>query len=324
MSDSPSILTTAEQPADEPSSEPKQRPVWFRMLRSALLTYVSIVVVMTVMQRSLIYHPLTAEALNAGSTGSVPSGVYDFAFRGADGTPLNGWYFRRYMRSAESGEEMTKQLTDSSRVVLYFAGNAGNRSARVDQCEMLAAFGADVLIADYRGFGDNPGSPSEDVLIADAHCLWDYVTGECGVPHERIILYGESLGGGMAVRLAADQSRAGTPPAGLVIRSSFNSLGDVGQSHYPFLPVKWVLWDQFDSESQICDIDCRYLHVHGDRDNVVPYECGKSLFEAAPEGCDKCFVTLEGAGHNDIYARPESFVKFSRELRQWLEGNEDR
>jgi fermentation-respiration switch protein FrsA (DUF1100 family) len=322
MSDASSTPVAAEQPADDRSAQPKKTRVWVRILRSTLLTYILIVVVMTVLQRSLIYHPRKANELSAASYDIAPEAVYDFEYHGADGESLNGWYFRRNMQPAENAAETTTQLKDSPQVVLYFPGNAGNRSSRVERCRMLAEFGADVLIADYRGYGDNPGSPSEDVLISDAHCLWDYVTGECGVPHGRVILYGESLGGGMAVRLAADLSRAGTPPAGLVIRSSFNSLGDVGQTHYPFLPVKWVLWDQFDSESHICDINCRYLHVHGDRDEVVPYECGKCLFDAAPDDCDKCFVTLEGAGHNDIYVRRESFVKFSRELRQWLEATE--
>lgn len=320
MSDAPTASAAAEQTSDDQIPQPKKTRAWVRLFRSVLLTYVLIVVVMTVLQRSLIYHPRTAHALNAGQTESVPEAVYDFEYRGADGESLNGWYFRRFMQPAETAEKITKQLNDSPQVVVYFPGNAGNRASRVDRCEMLARFGADVLIADYRGYGDNPGSPSEEILISDAHCLWNYVTEECGVAHDRIILYGESLGGGMAVRLAADQSRAGTPPAGLVIRSSFNSLGDVGQTHYPFLPVKWVLWDQFDSESHICDIDCRYLHVHGDRDEVVPYECGKRLFAAAPAACEKCFVTLEGAGHNDIYARRDSFVKFSQELREWLQG----
>lgn len=320
MSDASSTRATAERPADELPAKPGQTLVWVRILRSALLTYILIVVVMTVLQRSLIYHPRHSSQLSAAQNEIVPEGVYDFEYQGADGESIKGWYFRRNMQPAETAAKITRQLIDSPQVVLYFPGNAGHRGSRVESCRMLAEFGADVLIADYRGYGDNPGSPSEEALISDAHCLWDYVTEECGAPHDRIILYGESLGGGMAVRLAADQSRAGTPPAGLVIRSSFNSLGDVGQTHYPFLPVKWVLWDQFDSESHICDINCRYLHVHGDRDKVVPYECGRRLYAAAPDHCDKCFVTLEGAGHNDIYARRDSFVKFSRELKKWLEG----
>jgi len=319
MSDVSPPAEATEHPADDRSAQPKKPRVWWRVLRSVLLTYVLIVVVMTVLQRSLIYHPRTEGRLLAGEDYQIDGGVYDFEFHAADGETLNGWHYCRHLHPADTPEALAEELKSSPCVVLYFPGNAGNRSGRVYQCQMLAEFGSDVLIADYRGFGDNPGSPSEGALISDAHRLWDYVTEECGVPHDRIVLYGESLGGGVAVRLAADESRAGTPPGGLVIRSSFSSLGDVGQSHYPFLPVKWVLLDQFDSESHICDINCRYLHIHGDQDEVVPYECGKRLYDAAPPECDKCFVTLEGAGHNDIYDQPDSYVKFSRELRKWLE-----
>lgn len=320
MSDNPAPAAPEEQADLDQSAKQKQTALWIRFVRSTLLGYALIVVLMTVLQRNLMYHPRTATSLSAGLIQSVPDGVYDFQYQGADGQALNGWHYTRHLQPADSPEAVATELKQTPQVVLYFPGNAGNRSSRIDQCQMLAEWGADVLIADYRGFGDNPGSPTEDVLFEDAHALWNYVTQQCGVPHDRIVLFGESLGGGVAVRLAADESRAGTPPAGLVIRSSFSSMGDVGQTHYPFLPVKWVLWDQFDSESHICDINCRYLHLHGDQDEVVPYECGQRLYAAAPEECDKCFVTLEGAGHNDIYDSFKSSMTLQRELRTWLEG----
>ena len=209
MSDANSAPKAADQ-----SARPKQARAWLRIVRSGILTYLLLLALMTMLQRSLIYHPRTAGELNAGLHQEVPGGVFDFEFQGADGTSLNGWLYRRNLPRAESPESALEALDDSPCVVLYFPGNAGNRSTRIYPCQMLAELGCDVLIADYRGFGDNPGSPSEDVLIADAHSLWNHVRETCGVPHNRIVLFGESLGGGPAVRLAADLSRAGTPPAG--------------------------------------------------------------------------------------------------------------
>ena len=295
-------------------AEQKPRPpVWKRILRSAALCYLILLVILLVFQRDLIYHPTRADRLSASDAASLVA-VHDFTFAGDDGETLRGWHFSRALSDSHP-----EDLSDSPRVILYFPGNAGNRSTRVTRCEMLANFGRDVLIADYRGFGDNPGSPNEENLINDALALWQHVTGEVQVPHDRIVLYGESLGGGVATQLAAKQSKNGTPPEGLIIQSSFNSLGDVAYSHYPIFPTSLLLFDQFDSASHINDITCRYLHIHGDCDEVVPYECGQKLFEAAPDEIDKTFVTLKDAGHNDLYSAPSNFVPFSRALKSWFE-----
>ncbi|MDG2391018.1 MAG: alpha/beta hydrolase [Planctomycetaceae bacterium] len=306
MSDS-SQLTT-----DPPSQ--KRTPIWKRILRSAILCYVLLLLILVVFQRDLIYHPTKNENLSKAGAMGVPADVHHFEFAGADGVTLHGW---RYPRALS--ESHPEDLSDSHRVVLYFPGNAGNRSYRVTPCEMLANFGCDVLIADYRGYGDNPGSPTEETLISDAMSLWQHATEKMKIPHDHIVLFGESLGGGVAVQLAAEQCRNGSPPEGLVIQSSFNSLVAVAQSNYPIMPAKLLLRDQFDSASQMVDIECRYLHVHGDNDRVVPYSCGRALFEAAPDDIYKTFVTLENAGHNDLYSDPRNFVPFSRAIQEWLE-----
>jgi len=291
-------------------------PIWKRIVRSTILCYVLLLLILIVFQRELIYHPSKNENLSSPDALGVPVQVHHFEFTAADETILHGWH---YPRAGSENQFQPDDLSESPRVVLYFPGNAGNRSYRVTPCEMLANYGCDVLIADYRGYGDNPGSPDEETLLGDARSLWDHATGEMKVPHNRIVLFGESLGGGLAVRLAAEQSRNSTPPAGLIIQSSFNSLADVAQKHYPFVPAKWLLRDQYKSAAEMGDLDCRYMHFHGDKDEVVPYECGRALFDAAPDDIDKQFVTLENAGHNDLYAEPRNFVPFSRALKAWLD-----
>lgn len=304
------------EPQQTEETEKRRTPLWKRLLRSVVLGYVLLVVILLVFQRDLIYHPTRADRLPASEAMSGAPGIHDFEFSGADGSILHGWHYSRH-----SGDSHPEDLSESPRVVLYFPGNAGNRSYRWAACLMLSDLGCDVLIADYRGFGDNPGSPSEETLISDAMSLWNHAIEEMKVRHDRIVLFGESLGGGVATQLAATQSRNGTPPEGVIIQSSFNSLADVAQSHFPFVPAKLLLWDQFDSASQIDDIQCRYLHLHGDRDEVVPYACGRDLFASAPADIEKKFVTIKDAGHNDLYADPNNFVPFSRAIREWLDEN---
>ncbi|MBD3673825.1 MAG: alpha/beta hydrolase [Planctomycetaceae bacterium] len=295
---------------------PPKKPIslWKRLLRSVVLGYVLLIVILLVFQRDLIYHPTRADRLSAKDAASLVD-VHDFEFTGEDGETLHGWHFSRAL-----SESHPEDLSDSPRVVLYFPGNAGNRSYRVTPCEMLANYGCDVLIADYRGYGENSGSPNEEKFVNDAMSLWKHVTEEMHVPHDRIVLFGESLGGGVATQLAAAQSRKGAPPEGLVIQSSFNSLADVAQRKFFFLPAKWLVWDRFDSAANIGDIKCRYLHLHGDQDEVVPYACGRELYASAPDSIEKQFVTIEDGGHNDLYSDSRHFIALSRAIKIWLEA----
>jgi uncharacterized protein len=156
--------------------------------------------------------------------------------------------------------------------------------------------------------------------------VWRYVTDLRGVARQRVLLFGESLGGGVAVRLAAELCRRGTPPGGLILRSTFSSLVDVGAYHYPWLPVRWLLVDRFSSAEQIPDVTCPLLQFHGVRDTIVPITLGRRLFAAAPEkssaGVAKRFVELARADHNDVVlvAQPE----LHRALGEFLESLEPR
>ena len=147
--------------------------------------------------------------------------------------------------------------------VIVFNGNAGNRAFRAPLAAALAEHGISVLLFDYRGYGGNPGSPSEEGLAADARAARRYVAGRAG--SDRIVYFGESLGSGVAVRLAAEQ-----PPAALILRSPFTSLTDTGRHHYPFLPVGMMLIDRFASIDRIRDIRCPLLVIAADHDSVVP------------------------------------------------------
>ena len=193
-----------------------------------IFIYVGVVIVFAFLQRSMIYLP-TREARIEPQDAGLPAGqVHTITLRTADGIELHGWHILAEGRTAANWEECQRELS-RGRLVLFFSGNGGHRCYRVEECRALTRLDAHVFIFDYRGYGENPGSPSEEHLAADAQAIWQYATRERQVSADRIVIYGESLGGGVAVRLAAELCQSGTAPAGLIVRSTFTSLVDVGQ-----------------------------------------------------------------------------------------------
>lgn len=247
------------------------------------------------LQRSLLYPAMQSEPLPAADYATSGIRLDDVETATIDGLTLHGWYAWPTPVASEP---------TSRPVVLYLHGNGGHRVHRLDDLDLLTGCGASVLLFDYRGYGENPGKPSEQGLTLDARAMWDYATQELDVPPERIVLFGESLGGGVAVELAATQCEAGTPPGGLILRSTFSSMTDAASYHYPWLPIRLALLDRYDSESRIGKITCPILSLHGDADGIVPLTLGHRLFDAAPQhsasGVEKRFVLLSGAGHNDV------------------------
>jgi fermentation-respiration switch protein FrsA (DUF1100 family) len=177
-------------------------------------------------------------------------------------------------------------------VVIVFNGNAGNRGMRAPLAAALAERGMAVLLTDYRGYGGNPGSPSEQGLFRDARAALAYVAARRDVDRSRIVYFGESLGTAVAAALATEH-----PPHALVLRSPFTSLLDIGRHHYPFLPVGLVLRDRFDTLSRIRQIACPLLVIGGDRDGIIPISSTRTVYEAAPE--PKQLLVLSNIDHND-------------------------
>jgi fermentation-respiration switch protein FrsA (DUF1100 family) len=261
-----------------------------------VLTLLVCLMLLTLLQRKLIYQPLRERVLPSMAE-TFSDRLSDVSLVTADGLTLEGW--RVAARPPEDGPHSPRRL-----LTIYFQGNAAHRGRRGKQITMLSDLGSEVLIVDYRGYGGNAGSPSESGLGEDARSAWRYATERLGFRPEEIILFGESLGGGVATALCAELADAGTVPGGLILRASFTSLVDAALTHYPFLPVSWLLVDRFPSEERLPRIACPILVMHGDRDRIIPLEQGERLFAAAParsaNGVEKRFVRLDGAGHNDI------------------------
>jgi fermentation-respiration switch protein FrsA (DUF1100 family) len=147
---------------------------------------------------------------------------------------------------------------------------------------------------EYRGYGGNPGSPREAGLIADAEAALEFLD-SAGIPRNRLVIYGESLGTGVAVQLAA-RNRV----AAVILESPYTSIAAAAQYHYPFIPAVLLVWDRFDSLSRIRAVEAPVLVMHGEADRIVPVRFGRALFAAASEPKEGWFVP--GAGHDDLAA----------------------
>lgn len=260
------------------------------------LAWLLVVVVFAWEQRSLIYQPEKGPVTPA-QWGLGLSTLEEIAVATDDGLLLHGWL----LFADHPSEDHARRL------VILFSGNAGHRGYRVPILRGFQSLGWDSLICDYRGFAENTGRPTEELLAKDARTIWNDALGRGYRPGD-IVLCGQSLGGGVAARLASELCREGLRPAGLILRATFTSLVDMGRYHYPWLPNQLILLDRFASLEFIGQIDCPILMVHGVRDNVVPYDLGRRLFRAAPEaacnGVPKLLLTLPDAGHDDLMLQP--------------------
>ena len=185
----------------------------------------------------------------------------------------------------------TVSAPGATRAILYLHGNAGNASHRLPIGALLAGLGAHVLLLDYRGYGRSEGRPDEAGVYADARAGLRHLVERRGLPERRVVLFGSSLGGAVAVDLAQDRSLAG-----VVLESTWSSLADAAANAFGPLARAFTR-GRFDSMRKIGRLRSPLLFFHGDRDDIVPVALGRRLFDAAPE--PKAFETLRGAGHND-------------------------
>ena len=256
---------------------------WIVLL--ALVSWGGIVALMYFAQRSLMYFPDVARTAPAAA--GLPE-AQEIFLQTADGEKLIAWHV---------------PPRGDNPVVLYFHGNGGALAWRASRFRPLVADGIGLLALSYRGYGGSTGSPSETGLIRDGEAVYRFAA-ERYEP-TRLALWGESLGSGVAVALAA-----GHPVAALILEAPFTSAADVGARHYPFLPVRLLIKDPFYSDRRIVDVRAPALVLHGARDSVVPIALGEALFAllAGP----KQFVRFADAGHNDLdqYGAMQSVREF--------------
>jgi fermentation-respiration switch protein FrsA (DUF1100 family) len=278
MSDAPNPKTyqTSGKTADAQRRQPaKRRSCFWGLLRTLLVVYLTIVLIAMFMENSLIFHP-TPYPIGYWNQKNVT--VEDAWFQAADGTRLHGWYVPKRNPRA---------------VVLFCHGNAGNLSHRLPVLEIMnRQVGVSTLIFDYRGFGRSEGKPDEAGILADARAARRWLAEREKIPETDIVLFGESLGGAVAVDLAArDGARA------LVLEKTFNNMPDVAAYHFPWLPVRWAMRTRLDSAAKIVNYHGPVFQVHGDADTIVPLRLAKLLHAAANE--PKKLIIYPGYNHND-------------------------
>jgi uncharacterized protein len=244
----------------------------------ALIAVVAgVLLLLWIAQRRLIYFP--TQSLMSARDAGLPD-AESITFSTPDGLTLGGWF----VGSTGPAPRVT---------VLVLNGNAGNRAYRAPLAAALREAGLQVLLIDYRGYGGNPGTPTEEGLHSDAAAALTYLKSRADVDSARLVYFGESLGAAVALRLAVEH-----PPAALILRSPFASLADVGRHHYPVLPVGLLLRDRFASIDIAGRIRSPVLMIAGDRDAVVPIGHSQRLYDAIE--APKSFVTIAGADHNDL------------------------
>lgn len=236
------------------------------------------------LEKYVIYAPERAIEMTPKSEGLVYEDIW---FQAKDGVKLHGWLV------PAPGARFT---------LVWFHGNAGNISHRVDNIKYLhRSLGRPLLpnifIFDYRGYGQSAGSLSdlsEEATYRDAEGALAYLRGRQDLAQTKVVYFGRSLGSAIAVEMGRQHA-----PAGMILETPITSISDMARATLPFLPVGGLLRTKYDSLSKIQEIRVPLLVLHGDRDDVVPYEQGRRLFEAANQ--PKVFYTIRGARHNDTY-----------------------
>ncbi len=210
----------------------------------------------------------------------------DVTFCTEDGLKLNGWFIPGKTKSPTGGNLFT---------LLWFHGNAGNISHRLESIKMLHdRVPINIFIFDYRQYGRSEGKISEQGTYIDAKAAFEYLHSRKDINHKKIIFFGCSLGSAVAVDLSLKERCCG-----LILETPFTSIKELAKFLYPFLPLGYIIQTKYDSIAKMKDVEVPLLIIHGDKDELVPIEQGRKLYESANE--PKEFYTIQGATHNNTY-----------------------
>ncbi len=273
------------------------------LLKSTLLTvlaaYGLVVGAMWLFQGNLLHLPSDELVRSPQDIGIAHA---DVELHTEDGETLHAWWIPHDQPAGS---------------VLFFHGNAGNISHRLDSIRIFHELGLQVLIIDYRGYGRSSGSPSEDGLYEDARTAWQWLREEQGADAGDIILFGRSLGAAVAAHLGREQGRE-APPRGVVLESAFTSVPDMAARIYPFLPVRTLARYDYATEDMVPELRSPVLVIHSPQDDIVPFRHGEAIYRAAREGQAPSAEFLEISGdHNTGFMT--SGTTYRDGLAAWLE-----
>jgi fermentation-respiration switch protein FrsA (DUF1100 family) len=241
--------------------------------------YLILGVVLYLFQGSMVFLAGLPGRMLEATPADVGLPYEDVRIATSDGERLHGWYI---------------PAAEARGVLLFFHGNAGNISHRLESIAIFNRLGLDVLIVDYRGYGQSTGKPSEQGTYRDAQAAWDYLVGERGTAPGRIAVFGRSLGGAVGAWLAAGLP-TDTAPAAVIIESSFTSGADMARRLYPIYPARLLTRLKYPVVDHVARLRSPVLVVHSRDDEIIPFAMGRALYDAAP--APKSFLALRG-DHN--------------------------
>lgn len=256
--------------------------IWF-ILKAGVAAYLGLYLVMFFLQARYIYFPTRAVLTTPAAIGLA---YEDVSFSASDGPRIAAWFVP----------------ADSARgTVLICHGNSGNIGDRLYIINLFHQLGLNVLIFDYRGYGNSTGKPSELGTYRDALGAWNYLTKQRQLPPEQIIVLGRSLGGAIAAKLADQQQ-----PSGLILEATFTSLPNLGATIYPYLPVKLLCRYRYPTIRHVRKIRCPILIAHSRADEMIPFAHAEALYAAAQE--PKIFAELTGGHNQDTSCTPKDYI----------------
>jgi fermentation-respiration switch protein FrsA (DUF1100 family) len=264
---------------DEPPAEP--RSPWLRFAAPALGLIAALgglEVLRARFQKNQLFNPTRYPDGEWDSKHDLP--CQDVWLTSADGTRLHGWWI-----------ETPRSLA----TVMYCHGNAGCIVDRVEIFALLRRLKVNVFAFDYRGFGKSEGSPSPDGIFMDVRAAIDHVTGDLGVPPSRLILFGHSMGGAVAIDGAVNRPDI----AGLVVQSTFTDINDMARHFYPGIPMHLIARNEIRSIEKVPDLRMPKLFIHGTEDVTIPFHMGERLYAAAAG--PKAWYPVRGADHSDLH-----------------------
>ncbi len=263
-----------------------------KLLVVVAASYALLVAAVYLMQGRMLYLPGVPGRTLVMTPGDAGMDFEDVSITASDGVRLHGWFI--------PGQ--------ADRVLLFFHGNAGNISHRLESIRQFHQLGLSVLIIDYRGYGQSGGGITEAGLYRDAEAAWLYLTATRGIRDENIVIFGRSLGASVAAKLATIER-----PSGLIVESSFTSVPDIAQELYPWLPARWLSRLRHATRDYVRDARCPVLVIHSRDDEIIPFHHGEAIYDAAPE--PRALLALRGT-HNDAFVRDERV--YLAGLRQFL------
>ncbi len=256
------------------------------LLTIAVAIYIALMVMLYLFQGRMVFLSNLPGRELIASPGDIGLDYENISLATSDNEDLHGWYI---------------PAVNSRGVLLFFHGNAGNISHRLESIRIFHELGLDTLIIDYRGYGQSTGETSEQGTYLDAQAAWDYLVNNRGIPADRIIVFGRSLGGAIGAWLGTQHT-----PAAVIIESSFSSGVDMARRLYPFLPARLITRLQYPVEDYAGRLKCPVLVIHSRQDEIIPFAMGQAIYAAAKG--HKKFLALRGDHNNGFLVSKEDYI----------------